>query len=119
MYFQPMAPGYNKVFNRPFDEFWCCTGTGMENFSKLGDNIYSINGDGVSVHMFFSSEVTDASHNLRLTQDANMPNSDTATFTVAAADGGTVAAGTTPVSYTHLKSMITACKGSLRGWNNN
>lgn len=40
MYFQPMAPGYNKVFNRPFDEFWCCTGTGMENFSKLGDNIY-------------------------------------------------------------------------------
>ena len=95
MYFQPMAPGYNKVFNRPFDEFWCCTGTGMENFSKLGDNIYSINGDGVSVHMFFSSEVTDASHNLRLTQDANMPNSDTATFTVAAADGGTVAAGTT------------------------
>ena len=28
MYFQPMAPGYNKVFNRPFDEFWCCTGTG-------------------------------------------------------------------------------------------
>ena len=27
MYFQPMAPGYNKVFNRPFDEFWCCTGT--------------------------------------------------------------------------------------------
>lgn len=52
MYFQPMAPGYNKVFNRPFDEFWCCTGTGMENFSKLGDNIYQMNEDGVSVHMF-------------------------------------------------------------------
>ena len=40
MYFQPMAPGYNKVFNRPFDEFWCCTGTGMENFTKHGDSMY-------------------------------------------------------------------------------
>ena len=33
-YFQPMATGYFKVYSRPFDQFWCCTGTGMENFSK-------------------------------------------------------------------------------------
>lgn len=90
MYFQPMAPGYNKVFNRPFDEFWCCTGTGMENFSKLGDNIYQINEDGVSVHMFFSSELNDTKHNLVLTQTANMPNEDTVSFEVKSADAGTV-----------------------------
>lgn len=90
MYFQPMAPGYNKVFNRPYDEFWCCTGTGMENFSKLGDNIYQINEDGVSVHMFFSSELNDMKHNLVLTQTANMPNEDTVSLEVKSADAGTV-----------------------------
>ena len=94
MYFQPMAPGYNKVFNRPFDEFWCCTGTGMENFSKLGDNIYYAEGSSVYVHMFFSSTYTDADNNLKLTQTANMPNEDTVTFQVEAADGGSVKSGT-------------------------
>lgn len=84
MYFQPMAPGYNKVFNRPFDEFWCCTGTGMENFSKLGDNIYTVSEDSVAVQMFYSSELKDDTHNLKLKQIANMPNEDKITLQVSA-----------------------------------
>lgn len=88
MYFQPMAPGYNKVFNRPFDEFWCCTGTGMENFSKLGDNIYQMNEDGVSVHMFWASELN--RDGIYIKQIANMPNEDTVTFEVKEAKAGTV-----------------------------
>lgn len=88
MYFQPMAPGYNKVFNRPFDEFWCCTGTGMENFSKLGDNIYQMNEDGVSVHMFWASELN--RDGIHIKQIANMPNEDTVTFEVKEAKAGTV-----------------------------
>ena len=88
MYFQPMAPGYNKVFNRPFDEFWCCTGTGMENFSKLGDNIYQMNADGVSVHMFWASELN--RDGIHIKQIANMPNEDTVTFEVKKAKEGTV-----------------------------
>ena len=88
MYFQPMAPGYNKVFNRPFDEFWCCTGTGMENFSKLGDNIYQMNADGVSVNMFWASELN--RDGIHIKQAANMPNEDTVTFEVKKAKSGTV-----------------------------
>ena len=88
MYFQPMAPGYNKVFNRPFDEFWCCTGTGMENFSKLGDNIYQMNADGVSVNMFWASELN--RDGIHIKQAANMPNEDTVTFEVKEAKAGTV-----------------------------
>lgn len=34
-YFQPMASGYFKVYSTPYDSFWCCTGSGMENFTKL------------------------------------------------------------------------------------
>ena len=34
-YFQPMASGSFKVYSTPYDSFWCCTGSGMENFTKL------------------------------------------------------------------------------------
>lgn len=38
-YFQPMASGYFKVYSTPYDSFWCCTGSGMENFTKLAEGI--------------------------------------------------------------------------------
>lgn len=88
MYFQPMGAGYNKVYNHPYDEFWCCTGTGMENFSKLGDYIYNIDGDYLYVNMFYSSSVTDEAHGIQLIQKSDIPNQDTATFRVNALAGG-------------------------------
>lgn len=39
MYFQPMATGYFKVYSTPYESFWCCTGSGMENFTKLSEGI--------------------------------------------------------------------------------
>ena len=42
-YFQPMATGCFKTYCNPDvnkNYFWCCTGTGLENFTKLGDSIY-------------------------------------------------------------------------------
>ena len=39
-YFQSTRPGYLKLFCTPFDSFWCCTGTGIENHAKYGDSIY-------------------------------------------------------------------------------
>ncbi|MFE2757576.1 beta-L-arabinofuranosidase domain-containing protein [Actinosynnema sp. NPDC059335] len=89
-YFQAMAPGYYKLYSMPFTEFWCCTGTGMENFSKLGDSIYFTGSDGVWVNMFFSSVFEHG--NLRVRQEANLPNDDTVTFRVEAVDGGAVPA---------------------------
>lgn len=42
-YFNPMGTGFFKVFGKGEPEenhFWCCTGTGMEDFAKLAGNIY-------------------------------------------------------------------------------
>lgn len=65
-YFQSMATGYFKVFSSRWDDFWCCTGSGMENFTKLGDSIFfgdsrelwittylscELSADGISVKM--------------------------------------------------------------------
>ena len=94
MYFQPMTPGHNKVYSRPDTEFWCCTGTGMESFSKLGDSIYYVDGSSIYVSLYFSSVLSSEENNVKITQTANIPNSDQVTFTVSALDGGAAAEGT-------------------------
>ena len=53
-YFQPMATGYFKVYSSQFDHFWCCTGSGMENFTKLGDTIYMHKDNTLYVNMYQS-----------------------------------------------------------------
>ncbi len=89
-YFQPMATGFHKVYSSAFDHFWCCTGSGMESFSKLNDSIYFKGKDNVYVIQFMDSVLTWNEANLKLTQDSNIPNGDTTTFTVNAIDGTTV-----------------------------
>ncbi|MXG90143.1 beta-L-arabinofuranosidase domain-containing protein [Nocardioides flavescens] len=87
-YFQAMAPGYNKLYSMPFTDFWCCLGTGIESFAKLGDSIY-YRGDGtVWVNMFLSSTFQDPASGLAIIQSAHLPNDPTVTFTVAAGTGG-------------------------------
>lgn len=73
MYFQPMATGYFKVFGQPFDNFWCCTGTGMENFTKLNDSIYFKKDNIVYVSMYISSELTDDTIGIRMKVTADLP----------------------------------------------
>ncbi|KAG6403130.1 hypothetical protein SASPL_135347 [Salvia splendens] len=45
IYMYPLHPGGSKAksyhgWGTKFDSFWCCYGTGIESFSKLGDSIY-------------------------------------------------------------------------------
>ncbi|MDQ0858823.1 beta-L-arabinofuranosidase domain-containing protein [Bacillus sp. V2I10] len=74
MYFQPMATGFFKVFSSAIYHFWCCTGTGMENFTKLNDSIYFTDQDSVYVNMYLSSVLTLKDKNLKLTQESQLPN---------------------------------------------
>lgn len=73
-YFQPMATGYFKVYSTPYDHFWCCTGSGMENFSKLGDSIYFYNSESLYVNRFASSKVSWQEKGLEITQIADLPS---------------------------------------------
>lgn len=94
-YFQPMATGYFKVYCNPDLErnyFWCCTGTGLENFTKLGDSFYYYTGDKLIVNQFTSSEVTWMEKGVRLKQETSIPNTDKTTFTVQLLNGKTSAA---------------------------
>ena len=73
-YFQPMATGYFKVYSSPTDHFWCCTGSGMENFSKLSDSIYFNNAENLYVNRFTSSKIKWEEKDLEITQTADLPN---------------------------------------------
>ena len=89
MYFQPMATGYFKVYSSMFSHFWCCTGTGMENFTKLNDSLYFHSDKDIYVNQYLSSEVTWKEKNLKLIQETDIPNSDIARFTIETLDGKT------------------------------
>lgn len=73
-YFQPMATGFFKVYSSATEHFWCCTGSGMENFSKLDDSIYYKSDNSIYVTQFTSSSVNWAEKGLKITQNAELPN---------------------------------------------
>ncbi len=86
-YFQPMKSGYFKVYGTETTKFWCCTGSGMENFTKLGNAIYYYNEDMIIVNQYLSSVLNDTDKGVTLTQTADIPASDVATFNVATTKG--------------------------------
>jgi hypothetical protein len=76
-YFQSTRPGYLKMYCTPFDSFWCCTGTGIENHAKYGDSIYFLGSDGVRnaiyVNLFIPSALTWKQKGLTLKQTTRFP----------------------------------------------
>lgn len=87
MYFQPMATGYQKVYSSRWDDFWCCTGSGMESFTKLTDSIY-YKGDGrIVINQYISSALTDTDNNIKLTQVSALPDGETSAMTVEPISG--------------------------------
>ncbi len=78
-YFQSTRPGYIKLFCTPFDSFWCCTGTGIENHAKYGDSIYfhgrpdGPDPDALYVNLLMASTVTWRERGITLRQTTAFP----------------------------------------------
>ena len=81
-YFQPMATGYFKVYSTQWDKFWCCTGSGMESFTKLGDTIYMHDNDSLYVNFYQSSVINWAEKNVSITQESTIPDGASVKFTI-------------------------------------
>jgi hypothetical protein len=79
-YFQPMANGYFKVYATPYDKFWCCTGSGMENFTRLNEGIYHIREREILVNLYFSSGFE--AQGISLTQDCDLEISDVVNISI-------------------------------------
>lgn len=79
-YFQPMATGYFKVYGERYDKFWCCVGSGMENFSKLGEALYYYNDSALIVNEYFASKLSYDGFDISISTD--IPLSEKADFVI-------------------------------------
>ncbi|HEY9575429.1 MAG TPA: beta-L-arabinofuranosidase domain-containing protein, partial [Lachnospiraceae bacterium] len=76
MYFQPMQTGYFKVFTDPYHSFWCCTGTGMENFTKLQDGICYHNEKELIIARYISCDIYHEDWKTEFHLEAKFPESN-------------------------------------------
>jgi DUF1680 family protein len=76
-YFQSTRPGYVRLYHTPFDSFWCCTGSGIENHARYGESIYAHDDDALYVNLFMASTLTWRERDLTVTQTGNFPDADT------------------------------------------
>jgi hypothetical protein len=67
-----LGMGGYKEFQDPFD-FTCCIGSGMENHSKYGRNIYYHNNNELFVFQYIASELTWKEKGIIITQKTSYP----------------------------------------------
>lgn len=73
-YHQPMGRGKKKEFSRPYDDFWCCTGSGIEAMSELQKDIWFKTDDAILVNLFVSSEVIWEEKGAVIRQETDYPD---------------------------------------------
>jgi DUF1680 family protein len=79
LYYLGMQPGQWKVHFVPHEGFFCCCGTGLENFSKLGEGFYfhsahdGLNAPSLWVNLFFASEVHWKEEGVTIRQETRFP----------------------------------------------
>jgi uncharacterized protein len=73
VYFLSLAPGAWKTLNTEDAAFWCCTGSALEEYSKLNDSIYFRHDGGVTVNLFVASELRARDPRVTLRQLTDFP----------------------------------------------
>ncbi len=79
-YFQATRPGYVKLYHTPFDSFWCCTGSGIENHARYGEAIYAHGRHTLYVNLFVPSTLEWAERGLTLEQHTAFPDQEHTRF---------------------------------------
>jgi DUF1680 family protein len=90
-YYLSLYPGAWKTFNSEDKSFWCCTGSGVEEYSKLNDSIYWRDAAGLYVNLFIPSELDWKEKGFKLRQETKFPEEQRTTLTVTAARPGEMA----------------------------
>jgi uncharacterized protein len=90
-YFMSLEPGLFKTYSTPYDSFWCCVGTGMENHTKYGEAIYFHGGDTLFVNLFIPSALDWREKGFQLEQQTDYPKTGRSVLTVVSKPSGKVA----------------------------
>ncbi len=72
-YYLSLTPGHFKTFSTPYESFWCCVGTGMENHAKYGESIYFSSPGELWINQFIASTVHWKEQKMKLVQTTKFP----------------------------------------------
>lgn len=84
-YFFPLASGYWRAYNSAEETFWCCTGTGVEEFAKFADTVYFRRGGDVYVNQFVASTLDWKEEGFAIRQETKFPSEAGTTLTITVA----------------------------------
>ncbi len=73
MYYAPMQSGWWKMFSDHDNGFWCCDGTGIESFSKLGDSIFFHDSDDLYVNLYANASLEWRERGVTVSQSTAYP----------------------------------------------
>ncbi|HEY3812671.1 MAG TPA: beta-L-arabinofuranosidase domain-containing protein [Caulobacteraceae bacterium] len=83
MYYVPMQWGYWKMFSDHDNGFWCCDGTGVESFSKLGDSVFFHDAQDLYVNLYANASADWRERGVTVTQSTTYPQTGDIAITVA------------------------------------
>jgi hypothetical protein len=81
-YFFPLAAGYWRTYNSPEESFWCCTGTGVEEFAKFTDTVFFRRGSDVYVNQFIAATLDWKDEGLVIEQVTQFPREQATTLKI-------------------------------------
>jgi hypothetical protein len=81
-YMVPLMSGSHREFSTPFDDFWCCVGTGMESHAKHGDSIFWRQGNDVIVNLYIPAALNLSRPKCGLRLETQYPFADEIVLTI-------------------------------------
>ncbi len=84
-YYLGVVPGSWRTYSTKFSSFWCCDGTGVEEYAKLADSIYFHDANAVFVNLFIPSELNWKQKGVRLRQETKFPDEAATALVIDAA----------------------------------
>ncbi len=107
LYFVSLLPGHHKTYEKKYASWWCCTGTGMENPSRLRNNIFYFENGSLYFNLYTSCRLE--TPEISLSVDTDFPFSEEVAITLLK-----------PVKGTTLKLRVPEyCKGAYLEYRGN
>lgn len=80
-YYQSLGAGFHRYWLH-YEAFECCNGSGLENFARLTEVVYSVKNDVLYVNQFMPTVYNWTGKNVTVTQATEMPYGNTVNLTV-------------------------------------
>lgn len=74
-----------KVFSTPYDSWWCCVGTGLENPARYAEHIAAESGDTLWLNHYFAASIEWARQGVRLSSSTRFPEEERVRIAVSVA----------------------------------